>query len=47
MGYKLSTPRVGYFFHCCFIPPRRGGKREQKGDKQSPSKAGIRDSTRQ
>lgn len=23
MGYKLSTPRVGYFFNCCFIPLKR------------------------
>jgi hypothetical protein len=26
-GYKLSTPRVGYFFSCCFIPQKRGSGR--------------------
>lgn len=30
MGYKLSTPRVGYFFNCCFIPLKREIKRDQK-----------------
>ena len=28
MGYKLSTPRVGYFFNCCFILL---GERQQGG----------------
>lgn len=30
MGYKLSTPRVGYFFNCCFIPLKRESKRHQR-----------------
>lgn len=30
MGYKLSTPRVGYFFNCCFIPLKRKSKRHQR-----------------
>lgn len=30
MGYRLSTPRVGYFFNCCFIPLKRESKRDQK-----------------
>lgn len=30
MGYKLSTPRVGYFFNCCFIPLKREGKWDQR-----------------
>lgn len=30
MGYKLSTPRVGYFFNCCFIPLKRESKWEQR-----------------
>lgn len=30
MGYKLSTPRVGYFFNCCFIPLKKVRKRNQR-----------------
>lgn len=29
MGYTLSTPRVGYFFNCCFILLRRNSKGDQ------------------
>lgn len=37
MGYKLSTPRVGYFFNCCLIPLKRETKRDQdKIDKTEP-----------
>lgn len=49
MGYKLSTPRVGYFFNCSFIPLCREQKKkreDQKRDRQTPSKAGIMDCTR-
>lgn len=41
MGYKLSTPRVGYFFNCCFIPLKRENKRGQREkDRQRESKQG-------
>lgn len=42
MGYKLSTPRVGYFFNCCFILL---GERQQRGPervRQSLHEARIR-----
>lgn len=46
MGYKLSTPRVGYFFNCCFIPLKRRGTRERK--RQTEPKPGcFKDCTRQ
>lgn len=43
MGYKLSTPRVGYFFNCCFIPLKREkprGTREREKEKQTELKLG-------
>lgn len=37
MGYKLSTPRVGYFFNGCLIPLKRETKRDQEEiDKTEP-----------
>lgn len=48
MGYKLSTPRVGYFFNWCFILPKR--ERERTGGKRakdSTSNARIKDCTKQ
>lgn len=51
MGYKLSTPRVGYFFNCCFIPLKRerqeGPERESRRNRQSSGWAGIKNCTRQ
>lgn len=36
MGYTLSTPRVGYFFNCCFILLRRthGTRQTVQGERQ-------------
>lgn len=34
-GYKLSTPRVGYFFNCCFIPQKR-----ERGERERAPKRG-------
>lgn len=43
MGYKLSTPRVGYFFNCCFIPLKRELKRDQKKRDRKNLSAGFKD----
>lgn len=44
MGYRLSTPRVGYFFNCCFIPLKRESKRgRRERERESLGKAGIKD----
>lgn len=43
MGYKLSTPRVGYFFNCSFIllgERQQGGTRKESG--RELHEAGIR-----
>lgn len=37
MGYKLSTPRVGYFFNCCFILLGGGGGETAKEDQKRVS----------
>lgn len=42
MGYKLSTPRVGYFFNCCFIPLRRESKRDQRETDRAQARLGLR-----
>lgn len=42
MGYKLSTPRVGYFFNCCFIPQKREGRREQRERERETDRAQAR-----
>lgn len=50
MGYKLSTPRVGYFFNCCFIPLKKESKWDQskrEGETHSLRKARIKHCTRQ
>lgn len=50
MGYKLSTPRVGYFFNCCFIPLKKESKWDQsKRERETHSlrKARIKHCTRQ
>lgn len=47
MGYRLSTPRVGYSFNCCFIPVKRESKMVQERDRQTPAKTGIIDSPKQ
>lgn len=39
MGYKLSTPRVGYFFNCCFILL---GERQQGGTRKSQAESFTR-----
>lgn len=42
MGYKLSTPRVGYFFNCCFIPQKREGKRVRRERERAQARLGLR-----
>lgn len=45
MGYKLSTPRVGYFFNCCFIPLKRERQEgpESAGETdRAPASSGLR-----
>lgn len=39
MGYKLSTPRVGYFFNCCFILL---GERQQGGTRKNQAESFTR-----
>lgn len=41
MGYKLSTPGVGYFFNCCFYSYKEREQEGPEGDRQTPSKTGI------
>lgn len=41
MGYKLSTPRVGYFFNCCFILPGRDSKGDQKESDRAFMRPGL------
>ena len=48
LGYKLSTPRVGYFFSCCFIHPKRGSgrgmrERERETETERERRAWITD----
>lgn len=38
-GYKLSTPRVGYFFNCSFIPL---SKKDQRETDRPQVKLGLR-----
>lgn len=42
MGYKLSTPGVGYFFNFCFILLRRNTKGDQNESDESQSKANTK-----
>lgn len=43
MGYKLSTPRVGYFFNCCFIllGERQQGGGTRKSQAESFTRPGL------
>lgn len=41
MGYKLSTPRVGYFFNCCFILLGRDSKGDQKESDRAFMRPGL------
>lgn len=42
-GYKLSTPGVGYFLNCCFIPLKRESKRERREKERGRDETGIKD----
>lgn len=41
MEYKLSTPRVGYFFNCCFILLGRDSKGEQNESDRASMRPGL------